>query len=219
MFGNSLDKKILKLIETEEKHDKKEVVSSLEVLKLLKQRFLLMQDIFKPLIERLSKEMIVTNIYFTMELDGFFSISISYIKNGIEETIVLSQVEPDELDLVVRNQDMQMDNFIANNKKIILDVFNNGLNDSFDIEKNLIPSTSGLLFLTTYNDHLKICNNYRDDINYLKMLLYFAPESLKTSSSYPLLKEKFKDKENVDKFLEHVKVYEKDIPYYLSRKK
>ena len=39
------------------------------------------------------KEMVVTNIYFTMELDGFFSISISYIKNGIEETVVLSQVE------------------------------------------------------------------------------------------------------------------------------
>ncbi len=218
MFGNSLDKRIIKLIETEEKHDKKSTVSSLEILKLLKQRFLLMQDILKPLVERLSKEMIITNIYFTIEIDGLFSISISYMKNGVEETVVLSQIEFDELELIVKNQDMQMDDFIANNKKIIIDVFNRGLNDSFDVEKRVIPSTSGSLILTTYNDHLKMCNSYRDDINYLKMLLYFAPEILKTTSSYPILEEKFKDEENVNNFLNHVKVYEKDIPYYLSKK-
>ncbi len=218
MFGNSLDKRILKIIDTEEKHDKKSTVSSIEILKLLKQRFLLMQDILKPLVERLNKEMIITNIYFTIEIDGLFSISISYMKNGIEETVVLSQVDPDELELTIKNRDIQIDDFIANNKRIIIDVFNRGLNDSFDMEKKLIPSTSDLFLLTTYNDHLKICNNYRDDISYLKMLLYFAPKSLKTTSSYPILEEKFKDKENVDAFLNHVKVYEKDIPYYLTKK-
>ena len=59
MFGsNAFDKKILKLIDQDEKHDKNNVVSSLELLKMMRNRFILMQDILKPLFDVLSKEIL-----------------------------------------------------------------------------------------------------------------------------------------------------------------
>ena len=219
MFGNSLDKRILKLIATEEKHDRNSVVSSLEMLKLLKQRFLSMQDILKPLVERLSKEMIITNIYFTVELDGLFSINISYIKDNQTGTIVLCQIESDDFDLVVGSQDKKLDKFIMGDKKIIANVFNRGLNELFDRKSEGIKTTSGLLLLSIYNNHFELSNSDKHDPeSYFKFMANYCPESFHVVSAYDNLEKTFNDKENVNSFLNHAKIYEKDVPYYLIKK-
>ena len=222
MFGNNtFDKKILKLIDQDEKHDKTSIVSAIDLLKRMRKRFILMQDILKPLINVLSKEIIITNIYFDVELDDNFSVNIDYIKDGMKGLLVLCQLMENELEIAVNTHKDQLDNLIMDNKKIIIDTFNNGLDESFD-KKDELTSTSGLLLLSVNNHSLEINNSdMRNVSDQFKLLLRFPSgellENYKLSTTIKVIEEMLNKENNMNNFLEHIKVYEKNIPYYLSK--
>ena len=220
MFGNNaFDKKILRLIEQDEKHDKNNVVSSLELLKSLKKRFILMQDILKPLINVLSNDILITNIYFDVELDDNFSINIDYIKDNKSGTIIITQFAEDEIEIVVNSHKDELNDLIMDNKKIITDIFNHGLDESFDRTGELINSTSNIVRLSSNNRFLEINNpDKRNSLEQFRLVFNLNDDSYKILTNLKIIESKLNEKDNMNSFLEHVKIYEKNIPYYLSKK-
>lgn len=220
MFGNNaFDKKILRLIEQDEKHDKNNVVSSLELLKSLKKRFILMQDILKPLIDVLSNDILITNIYFDVELDDNFSINIDYIKDNKSGTIIITQFAEDEIEIVVNSHKDELNDLIMDSKKIITDIFNHGLDESFDRTGELINSTSNIVRLSSNNRFLEINNpDKRNSSEQFRLVFNLNDDSYKILTNLKIIESKLNEKDNMNSFLEHVKIYEKNIPYYLSKK-
>ena len=219
MFGNNtFDKKILKLINQDEKHDKNNVVSSLELLKSLKQRFILMQDILKPLVNILSKDILITNIYFGVELDDDFTINIDFIKDNKSGTIIINQFIKDEIEIVVNSHKDILNDLIMDNKKIITDIFNHGLDESFDRTGDLINSTSNIIQLSSNNRMLEINNpDKRSLLEQFRLTINLNDDSYKLLTNLKNIKDKLNEKDNMNSFLEHVKIYEKNIPYYLIK--
>lgn len=220
MFGNNaFDKKILRLIEQDEKHDKNNVVSSLELLKSLKKRFILMQDILKPLIDVLSNDILITNIYFDVELDDNFSINIDYIKDNKSGTIIITQFTEDEIEIVVNSHKDELNDLIMDSKKIITDIFNHGLDESFDRTGELINSTSNIVRLSSNNRFLEINNpDKRNSSEQFRLVFNLNDDSYKILTNLKIIESKLNEKDNMNSFLDHVKIYEKNIPYYLSKK-
>lgn len=220
MFGNNaFDKKILRLIEQDEKHDKNNVVSSLELLKSLKKRFILMQDILKPLINVLSNDILITNIYFDVELDDNFSINIDYIKDNKSGTIIITQFTEDEIEIVVNSHKDELNDLIMDSKKIITDIFNHGLDESFDRTGELINSTSNIVRLSSNNRFLEINNpDKRNTSEQFRLVFNLNDDSYKILTNLKIIESKLNEKDNMNSFLDHVKIYEKNIPYYLSKK-
>ena len=220
MFGNNaFDKKILRLIEQDEKHDKNNVVSSLELLKSLKKRFILMKDILKPLINVLSNDILITNIYFDVELDDNFSINIDYIKDNKSGTIIITQFTEDEIEIVVNSHKDELNDLIMDSKKIITDIFNHGLDESFDRTGELINSTSNIVRLSSNNRFLEINNlDKRSSSEQFRLVFNLNDDSYKILTNIKIIESKLNEKDNMNSFLDHVKIYEKNIPYYLSKK-
>ncbi len=220
MFGNNaFDKKILRLIEQDEKHDKNNVVSSLELLKSLKKRFILMQDILKPLIDILKGDILITNIYFDVELDDNFSINIDYIKDNKSGTIIITQFTEDEIEIVVNSHKDELNDLIMDSKKIITDIFNHGLDESFDRTGELINSTSNIVRLSSNNRFLEINNpDKRNSSEQFRLVFNLNDDSYKILTNLKIIESKLNEKDNMNSFLDHVKIYEKNIPYYLSKK-
>ena len=225
MFGsNAFDKKILKLIDQDEKHDKNNVVSSLELLKMMRNRFILMQDILKPLFDVLSKEILITNIYFGAELEDDFTINIDFVKDNQRGTIILNQFTEGEIEIVVNSHKDVLNDLIMDNKKIITDIFNHGLSESFDRTAELINSTSNILLLSMNNNSLEFNNgDVRNTLEHFKLTFNLTKDELmdnyKLITNLKNVEDKLKQKDNMNSFLEHVKVYEKSIPYYLTNRK
>ena len=220
MFGDSLDKKIFKIIEKDEKSHGLNTISAMDLLTLARNRYILMKEILKPLVLELSKELLITNIYFINDLNENFSIDIEYRKDNKLGYLILKQTDFNEFEVILNTDNSQDNKLINKNKKIIIQTFKYGLEKDFD-KKSELSSTSDLLSLSIYNNLYEMHNKEVQNFdNYFKLSSSLDSkellESVKLYSSSNI-QSKF-NLENLKMFLQHVKFYEKDIPKYLLKK-
>ena len=220
MFGDSLDKKIFKIIEKDEKSHGLNTISAMDLLTLARNRYILMKEILKPLVLELSKELLITNIYFINDLNENFSIDIEYRKDNKLGYLILKQTDFNEFEVILNTDNSQDNKLINKNKKIIIQTFKYGLEKDFD-KKSELSSTSDLLSLNIYNNLYEMHNKEVQNFdNYFKLSSSLDSkellESVKLYSSSNI-QSKF-NLENLKMFLQHVKFYEKDIPKYLLKK-
>ena len=220
MFGYSnADKKIIRLIEKEEKHIGQDTVSALDLLKIAKKRYILMKEVLKPLTQSLSKEMQINNIYFVNAINDDFSINIEYKKDNKTGYLLIHELDNDDIEIILNTDKNKNEELVNKNKKIIINTFEYGLDNYFD-KKSELTSTSGMFSLNIYNNLFELHEiDIHDLINFFKLSwelevkdLY---ESVKIQTGSSILEDKF-NSENTKLFLEHVKVYEKDIPDYIK---
>ena len=213
----------LDLINKDEPYDKKKsVITGEEAFKLCYNRYLLMLQILKPLMDKVGGNYVITDISVTYEAEDDMNIFIKYLKNGRQHILSISCLDYQDIRIVSSDDAVPMDKFGVINKKLILNTFREIINNSLD-EEIMLKSTSGKFVvknncnsfnIDTFDGKLfSMAKKYSDYEKVGSLLI-----STKVECNYPKLKELLLDDNNGLALYQHLRIYEEIVPKELIKK-
>ena len=223
LFKTNASKSILDILEHDEKYQGKEIISGRQLLDMCQRRYLLMQEILTPVILYLQDKMNIQRIYFQSNiLDMDIVMVIDYLIDDKRGYLTLGSSDIiDGLQIVSGLSNGMGEKIVKDKSKLFLDTLNEGLDNSFNHE-HIILSTSHLFQIGLNNDNLNISGNFKslDDtfaMNYAYQKIIDLNNFL-CKTNFSNVKEYLENLENLKSFLEHLKIYEKDVPKVLIKK-
>jgi len=211
---------VLELIKNDEQYDKKRsVISAREVYDLCYKRYLLAEQILMPLKEKIGKEVNITDISLNSGMEEYISFLIKYIKNEKEYILVLSSLDYQDIEIVTSDDLISNREFIDDNRKIILNTFNDIMDSHLDNEIMISSTTKRYAINDTCNlftikdADIFLLENRKSD--YKENAL---PYPIRIKCNYPKLKELLQDEKNRLAIYDHIKIYESTIPNLLTKK-
>lgn len=209
------------MLESEQYDKARSVMSAKEFQDLLRNRFYVMRDVLVPVKDVLSKNIEVTNLYFAKGFDDSSSIVVEYKENGIFKFFTISQYDKDDIEVSFSLYNVDLQNILMQEKRKINLAFEECYHRNYDYEVQ-IPSTSKNFSLTGYNNEFSISDKTGNLFNILfqfnshdKDDKIINPDSVKCLNQ--AIKDFFVNSDNLQKFLENVKIYEENVPKYLKK--
>lgn len=222
-FENIKYRCVLDLMKNTEHYDKKKaVITGEDAFKIVYKRYLLMQEIFLPLKEKLGERVDLTDITFINNMQDDTNIVIKYTKDGKNYVLTLSNLDYEDINIVSTDVVAQQEDFVDANKRIIINTFRDISNNSLDDEIS-IKSTSGKFIIEDNCDRFKI-SDIGEKIFSLetKYSTYEKNNGLfgisKLTCNFPRLKELLSDNFESYAVYKNLRVYEEDIPKKLIKK-
>ena len=211
------------LIKNPEQCDKtKTVITAPEAFKKCHKRYLLMEDVLSPLKKKLGEKVEVTDILFANGMQDDTGMIIKYIKEDHPYILTLSKNDDGEIDILSSQYVAQQEQFVLDNKKMILKTLDNVIDYSLN-EDYSVKSTSGKFILKDNCDRFVIKDSEEKMLsiegkhaNYEKTGGLFDLSRL--TCNYPKLKELLLENNNILAFYQHIQFYENDFPKQLIKK-
>ncbi len=226
-INNSLEKNILRLVDKEEKHNSTSIISALDLLKLLRKRYILMQKILRPLVEALGKDFKIIDIYFVDNSSDDFAINVVYEKDDKVSYMFICQSDASGDIQVLLDTNPHNSLLIEKNGRLISEIFAIGQEEGFK-EHTDIHSTTNLFSLSLHNNNYELSiREIRSLEDYFRLTYGFSMSHIETPNflDFMQLVTGFKEVERVMSnqeklrmFLEHVNIYEADVPKHLIKK-
>jgi len=207
-----VEKTLLKLIKENEPFQKdKNVVSAREVFHLMDKRFCLVKGELLPLYEALSKELIITDIYYERLLGDEISIVVRFDYEGKQDEIDILQ---DNLGEITLTQGKYFDKHLAlfeKYRKIIEKTFEGLFYYNFDQHLE-IPTTTKLFRVSSDLNGKSI---YDIQKRFLNISIPYRNGDRVSSCVIPKVSNYLTS--NSDEIIDHFMIYEENIPTYLKK--
>lgn len=205
---------VLNAIKETEKYDKtKNTISVQKLLNYALRRYQMMNSILKPLKDILSSEMDIFSAYFLEGIQGEASINIEYNINDRKDFFTISQYD-DDIEVYFSLINDKSKEIIENNKKMIIDIFNDAYGYNFENEYQLLTTSKNFLISGNSND-FNLFYKKSNSLNLgfdLKRLDEDKDIILPSKINGNLTNINFFDEENVINLLNNLKVYEENVP-------
>ena len=222
-IGNLKYHFVLDLIRNEETYDKKKsVVTGLNVFKKCLNRYNLIQQALLPLKNKLGDRVDVTDIAFINSNDDESGIIVKYLKEEKQYFLSLSNIDYEDISVVATDSKIQNSDFIKENRRLILKTFRD-ITDNYLDDVLVIKSTTGR-FIIKDNGDVFIVKDLDEKVfsietkysNYEKNECF--NNIAKLNCNFPKLNELLNDGGNVLLMLEHMHIYEDNLPKVLTKK-
>jgi len=215
-IGN-MHNNINNIIKNDEKKEKNKIVlTASELIQNNYNRYLLMQKVLNPLLRILKKKVNVINISYILSNDELV-ILIEYINNNRKGFLSIKELELlDSLEINLDTSKGMFNYLITDYKDLIKEILLIGKREEFYQEYNVL-STSKLFKLRLLDKGSQltcVTNNTKD---YFNIINEYGNDVI-CDTSYPDIKELMSDEEVLNKFLNHIKVYEIEVPKVLIKK-
>lgn len=220
---NEFEKRILmqSILKDEKSKKNFEFITAQELLKILEKRYLIMREVLGDLKQKLSKRILITNMYFGNDLSNNPTIYIEYKDEIREATLMISQYDSDVFDVSSSNCE-SFHSFVEENQKTLEEAFKRECHYHFYEGVSLL-STSGKYSLNNHSNHTSFAYKKRKCLNMDFSFSLDEKSNLlvarKFESIYPDLSMFFQNEENVQSFLQKVCFYEQSMPKYLLKSK
>ncbi len=214
---------VLDLIDKEEQYDKKrDVLTGTEAFNMCFERYKLMQEILLPLKKKLGDRVDVTDITFVNGCDNENGIIVNYKKDDKRYFITISNLDYEDIDVMVSDSKVQTENFIENNRNIILQIFRDISDNNLDEDIN-IKSTTGKFTIIDNRDYFTIKDTDSKVFSigsrysiYEKKGNIISPQKL--VCNFPKLKELLDNEDNIKLIYDHIRIYESNDSKGLTKK-
>ena len=222
-FENMKYRFVFDLIDKEEQYDKKrDVITGTEIFNMCLERYKIMQEILLPLKQKLGNRVDVIDITSVSGCDNDNGIIVNYKKDDKRYFITISNLDYEDIDVMASDSTVQTENFIENNRKMILQIFrdidDNNLDDDITIK-----STTGKFLIVDNCDCFSIkdidTRVFSIDSKYStyeKNGNTISPK--KIACNVPKLKELLEKEDNIKLIYDHIRIYESSIPNALTKK-